>query len=183
MAVADTREGNSGANKTDPEPTGVLFVCLGNICRSPAAEAIFRRCVERRSLSSRFTIDSAGTIGYHEGEPADARMREAARKREVNITSISRPIGPGDFDSFDIIVAMDERNKADIVRARKMWKRGSSLDDNVVKLMCTYCKHHTEKDVPDPYYGGPSGFEKVLDILEDACEGLLDSLVEDVRAG
>ncbi|XP_006419117.2 uncharacterized protein LOC18013767 [Eutrema salsugineum] len=157
----------------------VLFVCLGNICRSPAAEGVFRDIVKKRGLDSKFNIDSAGTIDYHEGNMADPRMRSAAKRRGVEITSLSRPIKASDFREFDLILAMDEQNKEDILNAFNVWKARGNFPpdaDKKVKLMCSYCKKHNDKVVPDPYYGGAQGFEKVLDLLEDACESLLDSI-------
>ncbi|CAA7025666.1 unnamed protein product [Microthlaspi erraticum] len=164
---------------TESKPFSVLFVCLGNICRSPAAEGVFRDIVKKRGLDSKFNIDSAGTIDYHEGNMADPRMRSAAKRRGVEITSLSRPIKASDFREFDLILAMDEQNKEDILKAYNVWKaRGNFPPDaeKKVKLMCSYCKKHNDKFVPDPYYGGAQGFEKVLDLLEDACESLLDSI-------
>eukprot|EP01018_Ginkgo_biloba_P004183 Gb_29395 [translate_table: standard] len=171
----------SASSATVPKPFRVLFVCLGNICRSPSAEAVFHDVVQKRGLTSMFKIDSAGTIDYHEGNPADPRMKAAAKKRGINITSISRPISPLDFKEFDLILAMDKQNRDDILESYEKWKVENSLPAdarNKVKLMCTYCKQHKEIEVPDPYYGGPQGFEKVLDILEDACESLLDTILE-----
>ncbi|KAJ9177962.1 hypothetical protein P3X46_009885 [Hevea brasiliensis] len=173
---------SSMASSTDSEtkPFSVLFVCLGNICRSPAAEGVFTEIVKKRGLDSKFKIDSAGTIGYHEGNPADPRMRAASKRRGIQITSISRPIRPSDFRDFDIILAMDKQNREDIIEAFNRWKFKETLPDDAhekVKLMCSYCKKHDETEVPDPYYGGPQGFEKVLDLLEDACESLLDSIL------
>ncbi|XP_010503111.1 PREDICTED: uncharacterized protein LOC104780309 isoform X1 [Camelina sativa] len=192
---------------SETKPFSVLFVCLGNICRSPAAEGVFRDMVKKRGLDSKFNIDSAGTIDYHEGNMADPRMRTAAKRRGIEITSLSRPIKASDFREFDLILAMDEQNKEDILQAYNVWKaRGNfppDADKKVpvvffvfllefgtlsrrlsehmslifqVKLMCSYCKKHNDKFVPDPYYGGAQGFEKVLDLLEDACESLLDSI-------
>lgn len=179
-----TRMAAAGSSRDDDLPQiGVLFVCLGNICRSPTAEAVFRYAVEKKGLKSRFNIDSAGTINYHEGEPADARMRAAANKRGVKLTSISRPIRQSDFEEFDIILAMDKKNKEDILKAHEQWSTKQALPPNSekkVKLMCEYCKKFDMTEVPDPYYGGPAGFEKVLDLLEDACESLLESLISSV---
>lgn len=160
-------------------PFAVLFVCLGNICRSPTAEAVFAFAVRSKGLTSSYRIDSAGTINYHEGDPADARMRGAALKRGVKLTSISRPIRPVDFEEFDLILAMDRQNHADILTAHRNWSNKYSLppgSENKVKLMCSYCRNFELEEVPDPYYGGPEGFEQVLDLLEDACGGLLESL-------
>ncbi|XP_024528228.1 uncharacterized protein LOC9631047 [Selaginella moellendorffii] len=179
-AMAAMAAGENAAVMASNRPFGVLFVCLGNICRSPSAEAVFRYIVEKRGLSSRFNIDSAGTIDYHEGDPADARMKAAAIKRGVLLTSISRPIKPSDFDEFDLILAMDKKNKADILKAYTIWNKNQPYDvdsRDKVKLMCSYCQKNEATEVPDPYYGGPAGFEKVLDLLEDACEGLLDSIM------
>ncbi|KFK33892.1 hypothetical protein AALP_AA5G074300 [Arabis alpina] len=167
------------SQSSETKPFSVLFVCLGNICRSPAAEGVFRDIVKKRGLDSKFNIDSAGTIDYHEGNMADARMRSAAKRRGVEITSLSRPIKASDFTEFDLILAMDEQNKEDILKAFNVWKGRVNLPpdaDKKVKLMCSYCKKHNDKYVPDPYYGGAQGFEKVLDLLEDACESLLDSI-------
>lgn len=171
----------SSTSEAESRPFGVLFVCLGNICRSPSAEAVFRDVVEKRKLDSQFNIDSAGTIGYHEGSPADPRMKAAALKRGVKLTSISRPIRPSDFEEFDLILAMDKSNKADILTAYDSWNRRGTLPAGAkekVKLMCSYCTKHDVDEVPDPYYGGPAGFEKVLDLLDDACVGLLNSIQE-----
>ncbi|KAL9391169.1 hypothetical protein Peur_015089 [Populus x canadensis] len=171
---------SSMASSTETKPFAVLFVCLGNICRSPAAEGVFTDIVSKRGLDSKFKIDSAGTINYHEGNPADSRMRAASKRRGIEITSISRPIRPSDFRDFDIILAMDNQNREDIMEAFNKWKFKETLPDDAhkkVKLMCSFCKKHDETEVPDPYYGGPQGFEKVLDLLEDACESLLDSIL------
>ncbi|OAY51437.1 putative low molecular weight protein-tyrosine-phosphatase slr0328 isoform X2 [Manihot esculenta] len=167
---------------TETKPFSVLFVCLGNICRSPAAEGIFRDIVKKRGLDSKFKIDSAGTIGYHEGNLADTRMRAVSKRRGVEITSLSRPLRPSDFRDFDIILAMDKQNREDIMEAFNRWRFRETLPDDAhkkVKLMCSYCKNRDETEVPDPYYGGPQGFEKVFDLLEDACESLLDSILEE----
>ncbi|KAA8550204.1 hypothetical protein F0562_001888 [Nyssa sinensis] len=166
--------------ETENKPFSVLFVCLGNICRSPAAEGVFTDLVKKRGLDSKFSIDSAGTINYHEGNEADPRMRAAAKRRGIMITSISRPIRPSDFRDFDLILAMDKQNREDILGALERWGFRETLPADAhkkVQLMCSYCKKHDETEVPDPYYGGPQGFEKVLDLLEDACESLLESIL------
>ncbi|KAK9279134.1 hypothetical protein L1049_012811 [Liquidambar formosana] len=165
---------------SETKPFSVLFVCLGNICRSPAAEGVFTDLVKKRGLDSKFNIDSAGTIDYHEGNPADPRMRAASKRRGIEITSISRPIRPSDFRDFDLILAMDKQNRDDIMESFDRWRFREPLPADAhkkVKLMCSYCKKHDETEVPDPYYGGPQGFEKVIDLLEDACESLLDSIL------
>ncbi len=151
----------------------VLFVCLGNICRSPAAEEIMRKLVEDAGLEDSFVLDSAGLIDYHEGEPADGRMRAHAARRGYRLTHLSRPIKYDDFFDFDVIVGMDDRN---ISKLRAM-APGLEEEQKVVR-MTDYCRLKVVDHVPDPYYGGASGFENVLDILEDACAGLLDALRE-----
>ncbi|KAL8089964.1 hypothetical protein AgCh_039430 [Apium graveolens] len=165
---------------TNKKPFSVLFVCLGNICRSPAAEGVFTHLVKQKGLDSNFFIDSAGTINYHEGNDADPRMKAASKRRGIEITSLSRPIRPSDFKDFDLILAMDKQNKDDILAAFERWSFRETLPADSykkVKLMCSYCTKHNETQVPDPYYGGPQGFEKVLDLLEDACESLLESIL------
>ncbi|KAK2380136.1 putative low molecular weight protein-tyrosine-phosphatase [Trifolium repens] len=162
------------------KPFSVLFVCLGNICRSPAAEGVFTDLVKKSGFDSKFRIDSAGTINYHEGNQADSRMRAASKRRGIEITSISRPIKSSDFVEFDLILAMDKQNREDILEAFNRWKFRDPLPEDAhkkVKLMCSYCKKHDETEVPDPYYGGPQGFEKVLDMLEDACQSLLENIL------
>lgn len=150
----------------------VLFVCMGNICRSPGAEAIFNKKLKDYSLADRFTCDSAGTIAYHVGELADFRMRQHAKKRGIIITGKSRKFNAkSDFDSFDLIIAMDNQNYNDLL----LLSRDDS-DRKKVFLMTDFCIDLKCSSVPDPYYGGEAGFENVLDILEDACEGLIRKL-------
>lgn len=153
------------------KPIHVLFVCMGNICRSPAGEIIFRKKVEEAGLEDRIRIDSAGTIGYHAGNPPDPRMSETLRGRGYHISGNSRQIQAKDLDEFDLILVADRENLADV---RSLVPRGSDLGH--VKLLTDYCTEHDADHVPDPYYGGPSGFEKVADLVEDACEGLLRSI-------
>ena len=149
----------------------ILFVCMGNICRSPSAEAVLRKMAQDRGLD--LEVDSAGTIAYHAGEPADARMQRHALKRGYHLTSISRPIVASDFDTFDMIIAMDDANMAELEALAP-----SEAARQKLSLMTTYCTRFTHTSVPDPYYGGSEGFELVLDLIEDACDGLL----EDVEA-
>ena len=151
--------------------TSVLFVCMGNICRSPAAEAVFRSKVAAAGLSDQIHIDSAGTIGYHSGQRADNRMRAAGARRGYSLDSISRQVRRDDFEKFDHIIAMDFDNLGHLER---MSNNGTGLAK--VSLMCDYARHHDDKEVPDPYYGGNQGFEHVMNLLEDACEGLLEEL-------
>ena len=146
--------------------TSILFVCMGNICRSPTAEGIFSKLVDDAGRNSEFEIDSAGTIGYHAGHKADSRMRSAAQERGYSLDSISRRIELEDFRDFDLIVTMDEQNYRDVTSLKP------NAADKVVR-MCDYCEVHSESEVPDPYYGGDAGFQKVIDILEDACASLL----------
>jgi protein-tyrosine phosphatase len=154
------------------EKKKVLFVCLGNICRSPSAEAVFTGLVKKESLEDKFEIDSAGTGRWHVGEPADQRMQSHAVKRGYDLTSISRAFNPDiDFDYFDIIVAMDDEN----VRTLKSWARNDE-DKAKIHKMTDFSMEWNYSEIPDPYYGGETGFELVLDLLEDSCEGLLKRL-------
>ncbi len=146
----------------------ILFVCLGNICRSPAAEGI----MEKKSIGRLVTVDSAGTAGYHVGALPDARMRSHASKRGYPLNSRSRKFNPAvDFEKFDLIIAMDKENLRDLHSMDKEKKYEDKLS-----LMTDYCEKVAADEVPDPYYEGPEGFEYVLDILEDACDGLLKKL-------
>lgn len=148
----------------------VLFVCLGNICRSPAAEGIFIHLVKNQGLSDKFEIDSAGTSGWHQGEPADARMRDHARARGFELPSLSRQLVLEDFKHFDYLLAMDESNYRDMM---DMAPEGT---EQKVRKMTDFCKIHNVNKVPDPYYGGSDGFELVMDILEDSCSEFLNFL-------
>jgi len=149
--------------------TSVLFVCMGNICRSPTAEGVFRKLVDEAGRDAEFEVDSAGTIGYHQGEPADPRMRSAASGRGYELASRARRIERLDFDRFDLIVTMDEDNYRDV----EALNPGSRA--RVVRMI-DYCEEHQVSEVPDPYYGGESGFHEVIDILEDSCGNLLRRL-------
>ncbi len=150
----------------------ILFVCLGNICRSPSAEAVFRGFVENNGIENEFEIDSAGTSAWHAGEKADARMRRHASRRGYKLTSLSRKFNPDtDFDYFDIIVAMDNDNLRDMKNMVR-----SKGDEKKLFLMTDFSKEYDYDYVPDPYYGGDQGFELVIDLLEDASSGLLKHL-------
>lgn len=144
----------------------VLFVCMGNICRSPAAEGVFRRMVADAGLTDHITIDSAGTHNYHVGRPADERMRQVARERGYQLESIARRLVAEDFDRFDLIIVMDEDNYEEAMRL------GKGKGAPVVRMV-EYCEVSEAVEVPDPYYGGEEGFHTVIDILEDACFNLL----------
>jgi len=139
---------------------------MGNICRSSSAEGIFRKLADDAGRSEEYEIDSAGTIGFHAGKPADSRMRAAALERGYRLDSIARQIGPSDFDEFDLIVVMDDDNH-EVVTAQDPGSRAK------IVRMCTYYSGDDYREVPDPYYGGGDGFYTVLDILEDACANLL----------
>lgn len=150
----------------------ILFVCLGNICRSPSAEAVFKAQVAQAGLSPHFEIDSAGTGAWHVGKPADRRMQQHARKRGYDLTSIARKFDPSvDFDHFDMIIAMDDENVRDLKQLAR-----NEQDQLKISKMTDFSKLYNYKIVPDPYYGGEEGFELVLDLLEDASEGLLEKL-------
>jgi len=151
----------------------VLFVCLGNICRSPSAEAVFNALIEKYGLQSDLQCDSAGTDAYHNGDQADYRMKQFAIKRGYRLNSVSRRVQPRDFDRFDYIIGMDKLNVRDLRAIAR-----NENDRIKITLMTDYCSDKKYDSVPDPYYGGAAGFELVLDILEDACEGLVRKLQE-----
>jgi len=148
----------------------VLFVCLGNICRSPTAEGVMRAVVAGRGLDGAVEVDSAGTGPWHAGEPADERMRRAAGRRGYELGSRARQVHPEDFDRFDLIIAMDRENLADL---RALAPPGR---DNL-HLFSDFLPPGSPRDVPDPYYGGERGFEEVLDLVEAGCPKILDRLL------
>lgn len=156
------------------EKKRLLFVCLGNICRSPAAEGIMEHLVKEAGLEDSFEIDSAGTYGGHSGDLPDSRMRAHASRRGYRLTSRSRKITTDDFYDNDLILAMDDSNYD---RLRNL----APDPESVAKIcrMTDYCRCLQVDHVPDPYYSGSEGFEQVLDILEDACRGLLEELKEE----
>lgn len=150
----------------------LLFVCLGNICRSPSAENIMQHLINEAGLSKEIICDSAGTSSYHVGSPPDRRMSAAAKLRGIQLLGEARQFQRSDFEKFDLILAMDKENYRDILSL----DRSRQYEDKV-KLMCDFCTKHSLKEVPDPYYGGTEGFNQVIDLLLDACEGLLNYIV------
>lgn len=149
----------------------ILFVCLGNICRSCTAEEIMRTILHREGLDKVIEVDSAGLISYHQGEQADPRMRAHASRRGYHITHLSRPVRMTDFEEFDLIIGMDDSNISGL------HDLAPSIEaENKIHRMTEYCTRMVADHVPDPYYGGAQGFENVIDILEDACEGLLQQV-------
>ncbi|MCT0229347.1 low molecular weight phosphotyrosine protein phosphatase [Synechococcus sp. CS-1324] len=155
-------------------PQRLLFVCLGNICRSPAAEGVFLHLLSRQGLGHAFQVDSAGTGGWHQGQPADARMRAAATRRGITLPSRARQIERADLLRFDHILTMDNDN------LRAVWGLARGVDHQArIEPITRYCPSLQITEVPDPYYGGAGGFEQVLDLLEHACAGLLKELLHD----
>ena len=153
----------------------ILFVCLGNICRSPAAEGIFKQKIKDRDLEKLFVVDSAGTGGWHVGNLADPRMRETALSRGIELTSRSRKIEESDLYEFDHILVMDNDN---LDAVKSLIQDQKNQINSKIKLILSYSKNSQLEEVPDPYYGGQNGFDKVLDLLDDAVDGLIDSLMD-----
>jgi protein-tyrosine phosphatase len=152
----------------------LLFVCLGNICRSPSAENIMNHLIDQGGLSKTILCDSAGTAGYHIGAAPDRRMSAAAEnKLGFKLRGQARQFQLSDFQEFDLILAMDRNNYDDILAVDRSGQYHSK-----VRLMCDFCSTHTLKEVPDPYYGGVEGFNHVIDLLMDACEGLLKYITQ-----
>ena len=159
---------------TESSKYSVLFICLGNICRSPAAQAVMQRMVDERGLTDRFFIDSAGIGGWHIGDLPDKRMRVHARPRGYELTHRARKVHSADFEDFDLIVGMDAANVDDLCSMAATIEQ----QDKVV-MMGDYIRQYPNYDyVPDPYYEGSEGFELVLDLLEDACDNLLNRIIE-----
>ena len=150
----------------------IRFICRGNICRSPTAEAVFREVARREARHLELFIDSAGTHGYHVGEPPDARAVAAARRRGIDMAGLrARRVEPEDFERFDLLLAMDEDNLAFLRRIAPAGRRERA------RLLLEFAPQAARREVPDPYYGGPAGFEDVLDLVEEAAHGLLDELL------
>lgn len=150
----------------------ILFVCMGNICRSPTAEGVFRSLVQERAPHLALEIDSAGTHDYHVGEPPDSRAIAAAARRGIDLRGLrARQVGDEDFERFDLILAMDRLNYVTLL------DRAPETSRERIRLFMQYAGDTSEEDVPDPYYGGPLGFEQVLDLAEEAAAGLLDEVM------
>lgn len=155
------------------EKIKVLFVCMGNICRSPTAEGVFTKLVKDHHLETRFAIDSAGTHAYHVGNEPDLRSQSAARERGIDLSTLrARKVNYGDFEEFDFILAMDDENYSILINACPEQHKTK------VKYFLDYAPHLKEREVPDPYYGGAYGFERVLDMIEEASVGFLKAIRE-----
>ena len=160
-------------DEVENKPIKVLMVCLGNICRSPAAQGVMQRLIDERNLSDLFYVDSAGTYGGHAGDLPDYRMRSHAAKRGYNLTHRARRVTSADFENFDYIVAMDEGNRNTL-----MQMAATVEESRKIVMMGKFIRRFPHYDyVPDPYYEGAEGFELVLDLLEDSCEALLDHIL------
>ena len=153
--------------------TRILFVCMGNICRSPTAEGVVSNIIINNRLEDLIKVDSAGTHGYHIDEPPDRRTREAALRRGVDLSGLrARKVVPEDFERFDLLLAMDRDNLA-------LLKRGARPEHHAkLGLFMRYASRFEAEEVPDPYYGGEEGFELVLDMAEDAGQGLIEALLD-----
>lgn len=149
----------------------ILFLCMGNICRSPAAHCVFQHRVDEAGLSDQFEIESAGTIGFHAGAPPDPRMQQVMRARGIPIIGQSKQLDSFDMEHYDLILAMDKDNFDGAISLAR-----GDAQRSKVKMFCAYCTEHQVNEVPDPYYGGDRGFEDVMNLIEDGCRGLLQSL-------
>lgn len=160
------------AEPNRPSRTSILFVCLGNICRSPLAEGVFRDRVAKRGLTDRFEIDSAGTGGWHVGEPADARAAMVAESHGVTLESRARQVSEDDLARYDYVIAMDRDNLAELERMAAGMEDGAEIH-----LLREFDPSGGGDEVPDPYYGGASGFEAVYDMVSRSCDGLLEHVL------
>ena len=155
----------------------ILFVCMGNICRSPTAEGVFKHFVRQANLGHRIEVDSAGTHGYHVGESPDSRTQRAAASRGYDLSDMrARKVAPQDLDYFDLVLAMDRHNIDSLSRIVPPEHRKK------VRLFMDYAQNFDDDEVPDPYYGLGHGFDLVLDMVEDASRGLLDVLTKEIAA-
>jgi protein-tyrosine phosphatase len=155
----------------------ILFVCLGNICRSPTAAGVMRALAAREAPELALEVDSAGTAGYHIGESPDPRTCQAAARRGYDLSALrARIVAPADFERFDLILAMDREN------LRVLRRRAPAHAHERLRLFLEFAPQEAGEDVPDPYYGGPNGFEEVLDLVEDAARGLIAHLRQRARA-
>ncbi|HLE92979.1 MAG TPA: low molecular weight protein-tyrosine-phosphatase [Sulfuricaulis sp.] len=149
----------------------VLFVCLGNICRSPTAEGVFRKLIREGQLEGEFVVDSAGTHAYHIGEQPDERAQSACARRGIDISQMrGRKAVAADIEKFDYVLAMDSENYQDLIEICP------SGYENRIRLLMEFAKNRPEKEVPDPYFGGVSGFDRMLDMIEAAAQGLLEEI-------
>lgn len=152
------------------EPTRVLFVCLGNICRSPLAEAIFNHMISERGISNRFVVDSCGTGGWHEGNPADPRSIQVGAKNGISVDSVARQFRDSDIAGYDMVIAMDRSNEKNLIKL--------GVDSKLIRRMRSFDPGTPEgPDVPDPYYGGDDGFDRVYEMLVRSCNGLIDAVI------
>ena len=150
----------------------VLFVCLGNICRSPTGEGVLLHLVDEQDLNDRIKVDSAGTGGYHIGARADSRMRDHALRRGYDLQSRARKLAPSDMETFDLVIAMDRENYRDIQHVNEQ-------PTAELKMLSDFLGDDWPSDVPDPYYGGADGFEYVMDMIEAACPKIIEHLISD----
>lgn len=151
--------------------TRIVFICMGNICRSPTAEGVFRHKVRAAGLSEHITIDSAGTHDYHPGAPPDPRSQRYAGRRGYDLSGLrARALSDADIMQFDWLVVMDDANYAAVLR------RTPTEHQHKLRRLAEFCSVHVTRDVPDPYYGDAADFERVLDLVEDGCDGLLEHI-------
>lgn len=161
----------------DKAKISICFVCTGNICRSVTAEAVFRKLTRDAGLDRLVRVDSAGTHGYHIGDPPDPRTQAAARRRGYDMSRLrARKLEQTDFEAFDLVLAMDDDHY------RILSRMAEPATAHKIKMMMSYAERTQHSIVPDPYYGGPDGFELVLDLLEDSCEGLLAEVRKELEA-
>ena len=156
---------------TDDTRLSLLFVCMGNICRSPLAECVFMHHINRRQIADRFRVDSAGTGGWHVGHPPDPRMREVGDRHGITVQGAARQVCPEDFESFDLIICMDHQNREYLL------DQGAPVQK--VSMLLEYLPDATMEEVPDPYYGAEDGFELVYELVDRACASLAEKLLNE----